>query len=779
MRLHHLIAATTVLWAAGCTKDFNDTIACGSDLNCPTGYHCGSSGKCQTGEAPVTVQWVSPADGTLMHGAQSFSVKVSHPDGVSSVTLMAGSTQVAVVNTPADTGKGGLVQVDLTGVNTALAPDGNTTLSAVGTSTKGASGNAPRAFHLDNHETTPAFTVSNPPTPTNSNATTFVLKGTADVSANLAPSNVYIFTDNTCGGGNIAGALASGTASSFVEPGFILPVVFDSATSYFAMAVDSLGNVSACSAGFTFINDRVESTPFFASGAVASGNRSTGPFLVGTASTNLSPSTVSIFAAPDCTGTPVASGPATSFVTTGIQVPLVPNATTVYTAQSTDIFGNVSACSNTVPNGTVASTNAQFCADGPALTGAQLFSPLMQGCAGKVTFDNRATQCAAGCRTATAEEWVANSGGTAPTHHYWTDDNLFWSNFTTRPCGPGGCGTNNCFASRGTNASVLTACPGVPMHVCAGTGAADFADPDGNTCTWTACGYNSITPKRFFGGCSGAFDATAGTLCVCGIKQWFVSNAGDDANTGNSAASPFKTITKALSVASPGETVFVAPGTYNTASGETFPVNVSGGVNLIGDEPNRGAPPAGGTATTIMGSVVVFAGATLAGFTVTNNAQVSYGGPNGTVRNNTMTGNGGFAISVTGAVNHLTTMNTSANNTTGWGLFSSNAASGKIENNIFSKNRFGIELDAPAGDLGGGAAGSAGNNLFCGNSETDLWMVASIAVNASNNRWDHVPPTTNAGDVRGGLDYFTQTGANVAGNTASINSNAALAACPP
>ena len=55
--------------------------------------------------------------------------------------------------------------------------------------------------------------------------------------------------------------------------------------------------------------------------------------------------------------------------------------------------------------------------------------------------------------------------------------------------------------------------------------------------------------------------------------SFFVNAAsGNDGNAGTTPTAPFKTISKALSVATvSGEIVNVAPGTYNTANGEIFP----------------------------------------------------------------------------------------------------------------------------------------------------------------------------------------------------------------
>ena len=71
----------------------------------------------------------------------------------------------------------------------------------------------------------------------------------------------------------------------------------------------------------------------------------------------------------------------------------------------------------------------------------------------------------------------------------------------------------------------------------------------------------------------------------------YVSPAGSDANSGTNVADPFKTITKALTVASEGTRVHVAAGMYSTNTLETFPLSVNRiGLQLLG----------AGSATTII-----------------------------------------------------------------------------------------------------------------------------------------------------------------------------------
>jgi hypothetical protein len=767
MKPCHPIAATLALCAVGCTKDFDGAIACASDLSCPTGYHCAGDGKCHTGEASVAIAWVSPPGGAI-GGTHTVSVKVSHPDGVSTVELFAGTTQLGSFTAPsAGFGASGPQQVDFPGVDTAQFPEGVLTLEARGTSAKGQGGSGARTFIVDRHEGVPTPVATSPPSPSNS-TTTFLLQGIADSGADAAPSTVYVFSDPTCNGGVVSGAIASGPTAAFVGAGLPVPAVGESATTYYVMSVDSLGNASGCSGGLTFVDDQSEAPPVFAKSSLFSGNTAAGPFLAGTVPAGLSPSTVSLFASPDCSGPAVATGPAADFAAGGIRVPLIPNALTVYSARSADAAGNVSACSGSLPGGTVAFSNAQSCQDG-AITSAQVFSPAMQGCGAKVTFANRATVCAPGCHPATADEWVAGSGGIAPTHHYWTDDALNFS-AGSGACGPGGCTTNVCFATR-TSFVSLPCTAGQPMRVCAGTGAFDTADPDGNTCTWSACGYNSVAPKQSFGGCSGTNDTTAGTLCICGATHWFVSVSGNDGNPGT-AASPFRTIGKGLSVARAGDTVFVSPGLYNS---EAFPLRVPAGVFLIGDESGRGNTS--GQPTNITGTIVPGPGSVVAGFLVsvsaTNADGIDASAPGSVIRNNTFSGNARFSVQVT-APDQTILLNSFTNND-GWGVFYSagSTATGKVENNTFTSNLFGIEADAPPGDMGGGAAGSVGNNIFSCNALADL-LGGVGGITANGNKWDHNPPSFSGTTFGGGLDLFGGTA------PAPTTAGAALAApnCP-
>lgn len=124
----------------------------------------------------------------------------------------------------------------------------------------------------------------------------------------------------------------------------------------------------------------------------------------------------------------------------------------------------------------------------------------MFGCAGSVTYPNRALLCKSGYHVCSAAEYVSNNNyngynAEAPRHNYWTDDNLKF----------GGTGSGSCWATTGSGGACSA---NTPMHVCTPEG----YDDEGNHCAWENCGLGTgNTTNRYFGGCTG--DTTAGTLC--------------------------------------------------------------------------------------------------------------------------------------------------------------------------------------------------------------------------------------------------------------------------
>lgn len=82
--------------------------------------------------------------------------------------------------------------------------------------------------------------------------------------------------------------------------------------------------------------------------------------------------------------------------------------------------------------------------------------------------------------------------------------------------------------------------------------------------------------------------ATLSLLLACATPLAFANDVyvdvlhGDNITGNGTAAAPFATITKALSVVAQGDSVHVAPGVYSPSSGETFPLVLPNGVELLG-----------------------------------------------------------------------------------------------------------------------------------------------------------------------------------------------------
>jgi hypothetical protein len=265
-------------------------------------------------------------------------------------------------------------------------------------------------------------------------------------------------------------------------------------------------------------------------------------------------------------------------------------------------------------------------------------------------------------------------------------------------------------------------------------------------------------------------DATPAALAsspCAGVTLYVDVSAGVDTNPGTQAA-PFKTITKAMTVATSGTTVQVAPGIYDTSSlstPEVFPITVPAGVLLIGNEGSKGS----GTSIVGGGQVPGFpagtgaavhpgTGSTIAGFTITDDNPALTGrygvflsNSAVTLRNNTVTGathvvgvyvSDDGATPATPSTNHVITGNRIVDNapSSGEGLaFVTGGAGSKVENNVITGNGFGIEYEIAGVDLGGGSVSAGGNVISC-NGLVDLYVGMPVSVPAKNNFWDHSPP---------------------------------------
>lgn len=238
----------------------------------------------------------------------------------------------------------------------------------------------------------------------------------------------------------------------------------------------------------------------------------------------------------------------------------------------------------------------------------------------------------------------------------------------------------------------------------------------------------------------------------------FVSPAGDDANDG-SITSPFATISHAVTVAAPGATIRLAPGTYNQLSGESFPIVVS-------QERVEIAGPANTGQAVIVGDPGVFE----IGDGFLHDVELSSSCGIGVI------------VSAGGRVERCTISAPIAE-----GIFSASLDVALRENQI-SGSAAGIRIDDPGstGDLGAVAdnvvvqntigidiqtatdVSLGSNNEFSCNTNADLRM-AGASLDASNTIWDHDPPEE--GNLGGGIDITTVGASSVTANNPILSSN--------
>lgn len=193
--------------------------------------------------------------------------------------------------------------------------------------------------------------------------------------------------------------------------------------------------------------------------------------------------------------------------------------------------------------------------------------------------------------------------------------------------------------------------------------------------------------------------------------QLFVNpDSGSDSETRGNYNNPFKTITQALRVAKSGTVIQLAPGTYSSQTGETFPLRLQPGVTIQGDPNNKGEEVviAGGNfflSPTFARQNVTLLGAnqaTLRGVTVTNPNPRGYGlwieSSSPTVVANTFTGSTHDGVAVTGTSQPLIRDN----------IFRANGANGitiygrsqpELRENLFENTGFGINIGQRAAPL--------------------------------------------------------------------------------
>lgn len=294
------------------------------------------------------------------------------------------------------------------------------------------------------------------------------------------------------------------------------------------------------------------------------------------------------------------------------------------------------------------------------------------------------------------------------------------------------------------------------------------------------------------------------------------SQTGNDSD-GGTRNTPLKTITQALKVAEPNTVISLAPGNYNEATGETFPLIIKSNVTLEGVPGGQGqsvviegggafiSPTAAEQSVTI--AAIEDAGA-ITGVTVTNPDSRGHGlwieSANPSVSYNSFIRNGNTGLSVNGNSKPIISNNYFNSNggnglliygtstpqikdnlfdTTGFGVSIVQNAAPILENNTFEGNRIGIILEGDSQailrnntiinsleyglvaiaqskvDLG--TSTQLGNNVFRSNKEIDIQNITANTISATG--------TEINGQTEGKIDFSNNAVSAISGDTVASN----------
>ncbi|UUO14382.1 DUF1565 domain-containing protein [Dolichospermum heterosporum] len=202
---------------------------------------------------------------------------------------------------------------------------------------------------------------------------------------------------------------------------------------------------------------------------------------------------------------------------------------------------------------------------------------------------------------------------------------------------------------------------------------------------------------------AGASPTLTAQVPASGTVIYVNSVTGKDTSGNGTTEAPYKTITFALSKATAGTVVQVAPGNYSKDSGETFPLVLNSGVTLQGNESNKGEGIViigGGyytSRTFARQDITLLAnnGTIITGLTFTNpnsrGTAVWVESSNPVIKNSTFINSIREGIFVTGTGNPQIENNIFLKNK-GNGISVTKSAQGVIRGNLFQDTGFGVAI---------------------------------------------------------------------------------------
>ena len=222
-----------------------------------------------------------------------------------------------------------------TGITATVPSDQTTTMWVGATDQAGNSSCSFNFFSYANDSTAPAApTISDldPDSPANDNSPE--VKG----SGAEPGSTVTLYASADC----TSAAVATGTPAELAGAGITINVGDNTTTAIGATATDAASNRSPCSAPITYVEDSAGPAVSLSGTDPASPANENAPKVKGTVEAG---ATVTLYASPDCTGTPLATGGATTLGGAGIAIAVADDSTTAIRATGRDAVGNTSSCS--------------------------------------------------------------------------------------------------------------------------------------------------------------------------------------------------------------------------------------------------------------------------------------------------------------------------------------------------------------------------------------------------------------------------------------------------
>jgi hypothetical protein len=279
-------------------------------------------------------------------------------------------------------------------------------------------------------------------------------------------------------------------------------------------------------------------------------------------------------------------------------------------------------------------------------------------------------------------------------------------------------------------------------------------------------------------------DTTKTDSCLVTIQFTIIhvsASSGSDGTGTGCLTHPYKTIKRGLELATAGMTVMAAPGLYDVANGEVFPIAIEDSVSLVGENWMttiiRGHEPSSGYRSTVS---LTSMNPTLRRLTLEpgdsdSDVPIYVGATGAVVDSIRMTARGNYSnVRISTAVDATVSncwfvidddehqsrgfeivfgdQGTIVRNCTvsGFytGLFFNGRSDALVEGCILEDNSLGVETCCdfdpnhnPNPDLGGGARGSLGGNFIRDNLQHGFYHRGSEIISAKYNTWNNDPPT--------------------------------------